>query len=298
MGETMRIGVTGASGFLGQRLVPALREAGHGVVCIGRGPDGDVRWNPSAGTIDVEGCTGLDAFVHLAGANVGERWTSAHRREIRDSRVLGTALIARTAAALTPRPRMLVCASAVGIYGDAGDEMLDEASPSGNDFLADVGRAWEAAAEPARQAGIRTVHLRFGVVLSRRGGALARMLPVFLLGGGGRLASGRQWMSWISIEDAVGAVLFALAHETLAGAVNAVAPQPATNAEFTATLARVVHRPALFPVPAFALNLMFGEMAQGTLLASQRVIPGQLLAAGYAFRHATLEPALRAAVNE
>lgn len=294
----MRIGVTGASGFLGQRLVPALQAAGHQIVRIGRGADADVRWDPSAGALDAAGCAGIDAFVHLAGANVGERWTPAHRREIRDSRVLGTALVARTAAALTPRPRVLVCASAVGIYGDAGDVVLDEASPAGSDFLADVGRAWEAAADPARQAGIRTVHLRFGVVLSRRGGALARMLPVFRLGGGGKLASGRQWMSWISMEDAVGAVQFALARETLVGAVNAVAPSPVTNAEFTETLARVVHRPALFPVPAFALNLMFGEMAQGTLLASQRVVPRQLLAAGYAFRHATLEPALRAAVNE
>lgn len=294
----MRIGVTGASGFVGQRLVPALQSAGHQIVRIGRGAESDVRWNPSAGALDAAGCSGIDAFVHLAGANVGERWTPAHRREIRDSRVLGTALVARTAAALTPRPRVLVCASAVGIYGDAGDVVLDEASPSGHDFLADVGRAWEAAADPARQAGIQTVHLRFGVVLSRQGGALARMLPVFRLGGGGRLASGRQWMSWISMEDAVGAVQFALDRDTLAGAVNAVAPSPVTNAEFTDTLARVVHRPALFPVPAFALNLMFGEMAQGTLLASQRVVPRQLLAAGYVFRHATLEPALRAAVNE
>ena len=294
----MRIGVTGASGFLGQRLVPALRAAGHEVVQIGRGPDADVRWDPSAGMMDAAACAGIDAFVHLAGANVGQRWTRAHRREIRESRVHGTALIARTAAALTPRPRVLVCASAVGIYGDAGDAVLDETSPSGSDFLADIGRQWEAAADLARQAGIRTVHLRFGVVLSRRGGALARMLPIFLVGGGGRLASGRQWMSWVSMEDAVGAVQFALEHETLTGAVNAVAPSPVTNTEFTETLARVVHRPALFPVPAFVLNLMFGEMAQGTLLASQRVLPRQLLASGYAFRHATLEPALRAAVNE
>lgn len=294
----MRIGVTGASGFLGQRLVPALRAAGHEVVRIGRGADSEVRWNPSADLIDAAGCAGIDAFVHLAGANVGERWTPAHRREIRDSRVRGTALIARTAAALTPRPRVLVCASAVGIYGDAGDAVVDEASPSGSDFLADVGRAWEAAADPARQAGIRTVHLRFGVVLSRRGGALARMLPIFRAGGGGRLASGRQWMSWISMEDAVGAVQYAIERATLVGAVNAVAPTPVTNAKFTEALARVLHRPALFPVPAFVLKLMFGEMAQGTLLASQRVIPRQLTAAGYAFRYATLEPALRAAVNE
>ncbi|MHB0961590.1 MAG: TIGR01777 family oxidoreductase [Gemmatimonadaceae bacterium] len=294
----MRIGVTGASGFLGQRLVPALRALGHDVARIGRGADSDIRWDPSVGMIDVARCAGIDAFVHLAGANVGERWTPAQRRAILESRVQGTALIARTAAALTPRPRVLVCASAVGIYGDAGDAVLDESSPAGRDFLADVGREWEAAAEPARRAGVRTVHLRFGVVLSRRGGALARMLPVFRVGGGGRLASGRQWMSWIAMEDAVGAVQFALEHETLAGAVNAVAPTPVTNAEFTETLARVLHRPALFPVPAFALNLMFGEMAQGTLLASQRALPRQLLAAGFAFRHATLEPALRAAVNE
>lgn len=294
----MRIGVTGASGFVGQRLVPALRATGHDVVRIGRGADSDVQWNPLAGTIDAAGCAGIDAFVHLAGANVGERWTPAHRREIRDSRVFGTALISRTAAALAPRPRVLVCASAVGIYGNTGDAELDESSPAGSDLLADVGREWEAAADPARQAGIRTVHLRFGIVLSRSGGALARMLPVFLAGGGGRLASGRQWMSWISMEDAVGAAQFAIGREMLVGAVNAVAPTPVTNAEFTETLARVVRRPALFPVPAFALNLMFGEMAQSTLLASQRVIPRQLLAAGYAFRHATLEPALRAAVNE
>ena len=294
----MRIGVTGASGFLGQRLVPALRAQGHDVVRIGRGAESDIQWNPSAGTIDVARCAGIDAFVHLAGASVGARWTPARRRAIRDSRVQGTALVARTIAALTPRPRVLVCASAVGIYGNAGDAVLDESSPSGSDFLANVGREWESAADPARQAGIRTVHLRFGVVLSRRGGALARMLPFFRMGGGGRLASGRQWMSWIAMEDAVGAVQFALERETLVGAVNAVAPTPVTNAEFTETLARVVHRPALFPVPAFALNLMFGEMAQGTLLASQRVVPRQLLAAGYAFRHATLDSALRAAVKE
>ena len=294
----MRIGVTGASGFLGQRLVPALRAQGHDVVRIGRGAESDIQWNPSAGTIDVARCAGIDAFVHLAGASVGARWTPARRHAIRASRVQGTALVARTIAALTPRPRVLVCASAVGIYGNAGDAVLDESSPSGSDFLANVGREWESAADPARQAGIRTVHLRFGVVLSRRGGALARMLPFFRMGGGGRLASGRQWMSWIAMEDAVGAVQFALERETLVGAVNAVAPTPVTNAEFTETLARVVHRPALFPVPAFALNLMFGEMAQGTLLASQRVVPRQLLAAGYAFRHATLDSALRAAVKE
>jgi uncharacterized protein (TIGR01777 family) len=283
---------------VGRRLVPSLRAAGHDVVRIGRGHNTDVRWNPSAGDIDLAGCADIEAFVHLAGANVGERWTPAHRREIRDSRARGTALIAQTAAALSPPPRALVCASAVGIYGDAGDTLCDETAPAGTDFLAEVGQLWEASAGAARLAGIRTVHLRFGVVLSPEGGALARMLPVFRLGIGGRLGSGRQWMSWLSLEDLMAIVRFALERELLEGAVNAVAPSPVTNAEFTTTLARVLHRPALFPVHAFALNLMFGEMAQGTLLSSQRAVPRRLLAAGYEFRHATLEPALRAAVNE
>jgi uncharacterized protein (TIGR01777 family) len=293
----MRIGVTGASGFVGRALVPALHAAGHELVRIGRGRDADVPWNPATGTLDITACAGIDAFVNLAGANVGERWTSAHRAAIRESRVQGTALIARTAAALSPRPRVLICASAVGFYGDAGDAICDESSPVGHDFLAGVGQAWETAADPARAAGIRTVHLRFGVLLGPHGGALARLVPLFRRGLGGRLASGRQWMSWLSLADAVGIVQFALASSALAGAINAVAPSPVTNAEFTETLARVVRRPALFPVPALALNLIFGEMARGTLLASQRAVPRQLLAAGYVFQYATLESALCAAVN-
>jgi uncharacterized protein (TIGR01777 family) len=294
----MRIGVTGASGLLGTALMPALRSAGHAVIQIGRGPDSDVRWNPAAGQIDAASCEGIDAFVHLAGANIGQRWTPRHRREIRDSRVAGTTLIARTAAALAHRPRVLVSASAVGIYGDAGDAVCDESSAAGRDYLAEVCQAWESSADATRAAGIRTVHLRFGVLLSRHGGALGKMLPVFRLGAGGRVGDGRQWMSWLSMDDAVGIVSLALGSELLTGAVNATAPSPVTNAEFTATLARVVHRPALFPVPTVALNLVFGEMAQATLLASQRVMPRRLLAAGYTFRQATLEPALRAAVNE
>jgi len=294
----MRIGVTGASGMLGTALVPALQGAGHEVVRIGRGPDAEVRWNPAAGLIDAAACEAVEAFVHLAGANVGRRWTPARRREIRESRVAGTTLIARTAAGLAPRPRVLVCASAVGVYGNSGDAVCDESTPPGHDFLADVVRAWESSADAARVAGIRTVHLRFGVILSRHGGALGRLLPVFRLGVGGCVGNGRQWMSWVSVDDAVGIVRFALEHRELTGAVNATAPSPVTNAEFTTTLARVVHRPALFPVPALALTLVLGEMAQVTLLASQRVMPRRLLSAGYEFRQATLEPALRAAVNE
>ena len=294
----MRIGVTGASGMLGTALVPALQGAGHEVVRIGRGPDAEVRWNPAAGLIDAAACEAVEAFVHLAGANVGRRWTPARRREIRESRVAGTTLIARTAAGLAPRPRVLVCASAVGVYGNSGDAVCDESTPPGHDFLADVVRAWESSVDAARVAGIRTVHLRFGVILSRHGGALGRLLPVFRLGVGGCVGNGRQWMSWVSVDDAVGIVRFALEHRELTGAVNATAPSPVTNAEFTTTLARVVHRPALFPVPALALTLVLGEMAQVTLLASQRVMPRRLLSAGYEFRQATLEPALRAAVNE
>ncbi len=294
----MRIGVTGASGLLGTALVPALRGAGHSVVRIGRGPDADVRWNPAAGALDAAACAGIEAFVHLAGANVGQRWTTAHRREIRDSRVAGTALIARTAAALAPRPRVLVSASAVGIYGDAGDTVCDESTGAGHDYLSTVCQAWESGADAARAAGIRTVHLRFGVILSRHGGALGKLLPVFRLGAGGRVGDGRQWMSWLSMPDAVGIVRLALESDVLSGPVNATAPEPVTNAGFTAALARAVHRPALFPLPSLALNLMFGEMAQATLLASQRAVPRRLLAAGYTFRHATLESALSAAVNE
>lgn len=293
----MRIGVTGASGFLGSALVPVLRGAGHDVVRIGRGRESDIPWNPADGLLDAQACRGIDAFVHLAGANVGARWTPEHKREIHDSRVLGTSLIARTAAALSPAPRVLVCASAVGIYGDAGNAECDESAPSGHDFLARVGLAWEAAAEPARAAGIRTVHLRFGVVLASAGGALPRMLPAFRMGAGGALAGGRQWMSWVSLEDVLGIVRFVLTHDRIEGAVNAVAPAPVTNAEFTRTLAHVIRRPALFPVPAFALKLMYGEMAEGTLLVSQRVVPRRLLEAGYSFRHSSLESALRAAVS-
>lgn len=294
----MRVGVTGASGLLGTALVPALRSAGHDVLRIGRGRDADVRWNPAAGEIDAAACAGVDAFVHLAGANVGQRWTPPHRRAILESRVDGTALIARTAAGLSPRPAVLVSASAVGIYGNAGDAACDESARVGDDYLAQVCRVWESSADAARAAGIRTVYLRFGVILSRHGGALGKLLPIFRLGAGGRVGSGRQWMSWLAMDDAVGIVRFALEHGDLSGAANASAPAPVTNADFTEVLARVVRRPALFPVPAFALNLVFGEMAQATLLASQRVVPRRLLDAGYAFRHATLEPALRAAVDE
>lgn len=288
-----RIAITGASGFLGAGLVPFLTTGGHEVRTVGRGAASDVRWDPARGALDAAALAGVDAVIHLAGASVAERWTDAHRRAIRESRVQGTRTIAEACARLTPRPEVLVCASAVGIYGSRGDEWLDESSALGDDFLADVGREWEAAAQPARDAGIRVVHLRIGVVLNPGGGALAKMVTPFLAGVGGRLGDGRQWMSWISREDLIGAVHFALQTPSLAGAVNAVAPEPVTNATFAATLGRVLHRPAIAPVPAFVLRTLFGAMAEGTILASQRVRPAALEAAGFPWLHPTLASALR-----
>jgi hypothetical protein len=295
-----RIAVTGASGFVGSALVAALRGDGCSVLTIGRhAPRGtggaipDVEWNPRAGTLDAGAIAGVEAVVHLAGAPVGQRWTSVRKREIRESRVLGTRLIAETMARLSPMPRVLVAASAIGYYGSRGDEWLDEESAPGADFLADVVVAWEGAADAARTAGVRVVHARAGLVLSRTGGALARLLPPFRIGLGGRLGGGRQWMSWITLADLVSALRFALDTDALAGAVNTVSPSPATNAEFTTTLARVLGRPALARLPAIALRVLFGEMATATLLASQRVRPLRLERAGFGWEQPKLEEALR-----
>lgn len=288
-----RVAVTGATGLLGDALVPFLRTGGHEVRTVGRGPRSDVRWDPARRAIDEDSLRGCDAVVHLAGEPIAARWTPARRRAILASRVEGTRLIAETCASMEPRPEVLVCASAIGAYGDRGDEWLDESSARGGDFLAEVVRAWEEAAEPARAAGIRVVHLRTGIVLSPAGGALQRMLTPFRLGVGGRLGAGRQWMSWVSREDVVGAVHFAIQERGVGGPVNVVAPEPVTNATFASTLGRVLHRPSLAPVPAFALRAMFGEMADGTILASQRVRPRALEAAGFRFLHPTLSSALR-----
>lgn len=289
----LKIAITGASGFLGDALVPFLTTGGHEVRRIGRGSDSDFRWDPARGELDARALDGVDAVIHLAGASIAERWTPERRRAIRESRVQGTRLIAEAVAKMSSKPRVLLSASAVGVYGDRGDELLDETSAFGDDFLAGVGREWEAAAAPARDAGIRTVLLRTGVVLNPAGGALGKMLLPFQAGVGGKLGSGKQWMSWISREDWVGAVHFALMQESLTGPVNLVAPEPATNATFTSILARLLHRPALIPVPAFGLTTVFGEMARGTILASQRATPRALEAAGFAFAHPTLSSALR-----
>ncbi len=289
-----RIAITGASGFIGRGLATRLAAAGHAVLRIGRGSGNDVRWDPATGILDAAALEGVHAVVHLAGEGVAQRWTPSVKRAIRESRVQGTALIARAVAGLAGRPEVLVCSSGIGIYGSRGDEWLDEASATGSDFLAEVGRAWEAAADPARAAGIRVVHLRTGVVLDPDGGALAKMLLPFRLGIGGPLGGGRQWMSWISREDFERVVEFAIATRDVEGPVNAVAPEPVTNATFAATLGRVLRRPAVIPVPALALVSLYGEMARGTILASQRVRPRALQDAGFAFRHPTLASALRA----
>ncbi len=289
----MRVAVTGARGLIGGALVSALRLGGHAVVRVGRGADSDVRWDPHAGVIDTKALEGIDAMVHLAGAPVGTRWSVERKREIRESRVQGTRLLAETLSRLAGAPAVFVSASAVGYYGDFGDAWVDETSPTGSDFLACTARDWEAASAAAGSAGIRTVHPRIGVVLSSRGGALAKMLPVFRLGLGGRLGPGNQWMSWVTLTDVVRALEFALQTASLRGAVNVVAPGPVTNAEFTAILGRTLNRAASLAVPAVALRMVLGEMADSVLLASQRVRATRLAAEGFLFAYSSLEEAMR-----
>ena len=293
----MHILITGSSGLIGSALVPFLATGGHQVTRLvrsqPRGQEMAMRWDPEAGILDAKSLEGVDAVVHLAGENIAERWSPEKKTRIHDSRVKGTRLLSDTLARLERSPKVLVCASAIGYYGDRGEEVLTEINPAGRGFLAEVCQAWEEAAEPARQKGIRVVSLRFGMVLSSAGGALAKMLPPFRLGLGGALGSGRQYVSWIAIDDAVGAIQHALTTETLQGPANTVAPQAVTNQEFTKVLGKVLGRPTVLPMPAFAARLMFGEMADELLLASARVEPAKLLSTGYAFRYPDLEAALR-----
>ncbi len=292
----MRIGVTGATGLVGSALLPLLEGAGHEAVGLRRGAAdgaGPPSWDPSTGRV-AAGDGPLDAVVHLAGENIaGGRWNAARKARIRDSRVEGTGALCRGLAALDPPPATLVAASAVGFYGDRGDERLDESSSAGSGFLADVCQEWEAAAAPAREAGIRVVHLRIGIVLTPAGGALGQMLLPFKLGVGGVIGSGRQFMSWIALDDLVAAILHAAVTDGLEGPVNAVAPNPATNAEFTKTLGRVLRRPTILPMPAFGARLAFGEMADHLLLGGARVEPTRLMEMGFEFGHPTLGGALR-----
>jgi uncharacterized protein len=293
--------LTGASGLIGTSLIRNLHAKRISTIPLQRAPgSGAVVWNPYAAQPlnDPSRLNGVTAAVHLAGANVsGKRWSKAYKQEILDSRVKPTKALAGLLAGLPKPPSVLVCASAVGIYGDRGDEELDEASSPGSGFLAEVCIAWEAAAQAARDAGIRVVHLRFGVVLAGQGGAFEKMLPIFRLGMGGPLGGGRQWMSWVAISDAIAAIEFALETPQLAGPVNVVAPQPVTNLEFTHALGKAVHRPAIVPAPAFALKLAFGEMADEALLASQRVVRSRLTEHGFSFAFPRLDSALDEAIR-
>jgi uncharacterized protein (TIGR01777 family) len=295
------IAVTGATGLIGSAFVDRLRAHGHTVRRFVRSPkdarEDDVVWDAERSELPAESLDGVEAIVNLAGAPIARRWNSEHKREIRDSRVRGTERLARAIAAMERKPRVLLNGSAVGYYGDRGDEVLSESSAPGSGFLADLCVQWERAAAPAADAGVRVVLLRTGVVLSKDGGALAKMLPPFRLGMGGPLGSGEQWMSWIALEDHLHAMEHSLFVDGVRGAVNLVSPNPVRNSHFATTLGRVLSRPALMPVPAVALTFVYGEMARETILASQRALPDALSASGFDFRHPTLEGAIRAALG-
>jgi uncharacterized protein len=296
--QSMKVAITGSRGLVGSALVPFLTTGGHRVTRLVRSADGsdkdDVAWDPSTGRIDAGRIEGFDAVVHLAGENIAaRRWNAEHKARVRDSRLQGTRLLCETLATLRRPPRVLVSASAIGFYGDRGEEELNEESPSGIGFLPEVCREWEAATEPARLAGVRVVSTRFGIILSPKGGALSKMLPPFRLGMGGRIGDGRQWMSWIALDDAVGCIYHALVKKSVRGPVNAVAPNPVTNLEFTNTLGNVLSRPNFFPMPGFMARLAFGEMADELLLASTLVIPQALRDSDYQFLYADLDSALR-----
>ncbi len=296
--KAMHVFVTGATGLVGSELLPLLTTSGHTVTRVRRNESsadsGDCAWNPASGQIDASCFEAADAVVHLAGESIAAgRWNEAKKARIRDSRVEGTKLLSECLGKLPKPPATLVCASAVGFYGDRADERLTEASAAGEGFLADVCRQWEAATAPAAEAGIRVVNLRFGMILSPRGGALAKMLTPFRFGVGGKVGSGRQYWSWIALDDAAGVILHALMHDELRGPANAVAPSAVTNLEFTKTLGKVLRRPTILPMPAFAARLALGEMANELLLSSARVLPQRFEETGYAFRHRDLEDALR-----
>lgn len=301
----VQILVSGSTGFIGSSAASFLAAQGHRVIRLlrrkspvsatPRVEEGEgIVWDPEKGTMDPAQLEGLDGVVHLAGDPIAKgRWTLEKKARIRDSRVQGTRLLSETLARLSRPPQVLICASAIGYYGDRGSETLREESSPGRGFLPEVAVEWERASESAQRKGVRVVRLRFGIVLEPKGGALKMMLPPFKLGLGGKLGAGSQYMSWISLDDAVGVIHYTLTHPTLQGAVNAVAPQSLTNLEFTKILGRVLKRPTIFPVPAFVLRLLFGEMADETLLASTHVEPAKLLQAGYRFKHPALEGALR-----
>ncbi len=293
----MKIAVTGSSGLIGSALVPALREDGHTVLRLVRRPPAgadELRWDPPTRTLDPAALSGVDAVVNLAGVGIGDRrWTAARKRAVLASRVDATETVAAAVAAADPRPRALLSASAIGWYGDTGDSTVDESAPAGQDYLADLCRRWEAATRTAAEAGVRVAHLRSGLVCGR-GGLLGRLLPLARFGLAPPLGSGRQWWSWISLADEVGAIRHVLGADGIAGPVNLTGPEPVTNREFTRTLGRVLHRPVVLPpVPRVALRLAIGEFADVGVVAGQRVLPRVLQETGYRFRHETVEQALR-----
>ena len=297
----MKIVISGASGLIGTQLVAKLSQGGHEVIrLVRRSPkSGEIQWNPKSGTLDAAALEGADAVIHLSGAGIGDkRWTTGYRKEILDSRTDTTALLAKTIASLSRKPSVFLSGSAIGIYGARNDEQLTEVSTHGTGFLAEVCEQWEAAAKPAVDAGVRTVYLRTGIVLSPKGGALKKLLPLFKLGVGGKFGNGKQWQSWISIDDEIGAIEYLLT-ANVSGAVNLTAPNPVTNAEFTKVLASVLKRPAIVPVPTFAPKILLGgELADALLFTGQRVIPAALNASGYTFKHTTLESALRSLLSK
>lgn len=297
----MRILITGASGLVGSELQKSLAAKGHELLLASRSePKGanDIQWTVEEGFAEPERLEGIDAVVHLAGESVsGLRWTEEKKKAIRDSRVLGTRSVVEAISKLKDKPKVFVAASAIGFYGERGDEELNESSNAGEGFLADVAKAWEGEARRAEDAGIRTVLLRTGIVLSKDGGALGTMLLPFKLGVGGVVGSGKQWMSWISLYDHVRVIEYVIENENIRGAVNAVSPHPVTNEEFTKTLGEVLYRPTILPLPEFAVSMVFGEMGDALLLASTKVMPKRLTDAGFEFKYSQLKPAIEHAVE-
>jgi uncharacterized protein len=298
----MKIAISGVSGLIGTALTRVLRSEGHTVLHLvrtrARVSSTEIRWDPLSAQMDVPAMEGMDAVLHLSGANISDgRWTLARKAVLRSSRLDSTRVLVDSLARLRQKPRVFVSASAVGYYGNRGDEILTESTAPGSDFLSLLARDWEAEANRAAQSGIRTVILRFGVILSAQGGALPQMIRPFKLGAGGRLGSGRQWMSWIALEDAIDIIQASISNTDLNGAVNVVAPEPVRNSEFAEIVGHVLHRPAILPAPAFALRLALGEMADALLLASQRAIPERLLQMGHPFKFADIETALRALLS-
>lgn len=298
----MKTLISGSHGLVGTALIQALEAEGHDIFRLVRhapNAETEIEWSPDRYSIALARLDGFDAVVHLAGESIAEgRWTDEKKKRIRESRVKGTRLLGDALANLSQPPKTFVCASAIGYYGNRGDELLTEASAPGSDFLSDVCVEWEKATTLATEKGIRVVNCRFGIILDARGGALAKMLPPFRMGVGGKIGSGEQWMSWIAVDDVIGGLKFALANESIRGPANFVAPAPVTNAVFTKTLGKVLSRPTIFPIPAFGVRVLFGEMADALLLSSQRVESAVLQTSGYLFRYAQLEGALRHVLND